>query len=355
MKNLAEGKPLSEIVVPLLDWYGETARVLPFRQTRDPYAIWVSEIMLQQTRVSAVIPYYLRFTQELPDIESLADAPEEKVLKLWEGLGYYSRVRNMQKAAKIIIKEYGGVFPRAYEQVRALPGIGDYTAGAICSIAFSLPTPAVDGNVIRVVSRLTADSREAKDPACRREIETDLKTIYPEGRCGDFTQSLMELGALICLPSGVPLCQRCPVSDLCAAHAAGEELLYPKKAGKPEKKREEKTVFLIVSGNTLALRRRPSEGLLSSLWELPNADGKLDLEQARDFLLSLGVSTQEIRPLPEKRHAFTHIVWEMRPYLVTCDEPQGGFLYADGAALSEKYSLPNAFRKLLPENFLKTV
>ena len=352
---LEGGKPLSEIAAPLLAWYTHSSRELPWRKTNDPYKIWVSEIMLQQTRVSAVIPYYLRFLEALPDLRALADVPEEKLLKLWEGLGYYSRVKNMQKAAKKIVGEFGGVFPRDFEKVRSLPGIGDYTAGAICSIALGLPTPAVDGNVLRVLSRLCRNPSDLRDPTYKKEMETALREIYPEARCGDFTQSLMELGALVCLPGGVPLCAQCPLSALCAAHAAGEELLYPKKSEKPEKKREVKTVFLIRCGDTLAIRKRPPKGLLSSLWELPNAQGKLSEPDVSSWLEENGIDALEIRPLPPKNHIFTHIVWEMHPYFILCSEPKGNFRYAGFDALSEEYSLPNAFRKLLPEKFLKTV
>ena len=348
---LAGGKPLSMITNPLLSWYSRAARDLPWRKTSDPYAVWVSEIMLQQTRVAAVIPYYLRFLEALPDLRSLAQVSEEKLLKLWEGLGYYSRVKNMQKTAQIICCDFGGTFPQTFEEVRSLPGIGDYTAGALCSIALDLPTPAVDGNVLRVVSRLYRCDRDLKDPAYKTEITGALREIYPEKRRGDFTQSLMELGALICLPGGAPLCESCPLASLCAAHASGEELLYPKKTEKPEKKHEEKTVFLIRCGDALALRKRPPKGLLSSLWELPNAEGKLDPQQAAQWLYKNGVEPLEIRPLPPKKHIFTHIVWEMQPYLVLCAAQQGDFCYADFESLSEEYSLPNAFRKLLPEKF----
>ena len=223
---------LAQLPGALLPWYGENKRNLPWRQDKDPYHIWVSEIMLQQTRVEAVKPYYARFLSTLPTIEALANAPYEQVQKLWEGLGYYSRARNLQMAAQVICREHGGVFPNEYDKIRALPGIGDYTAGAIGSICFEMPTPAVDGNVLRVVSRLCAMPDCVDEPKVKRAVTEALRKVYPSGKCGAFTQSLMELGATVCVPNGAPHCAECPLAHLCLAHAAQEELSYPNKPPK---------------------------------------------------------------------------------------------------------------------------
>ena len=225
---------LSQITEPLLAWYEKNARVLPWRENTDAYRVWVSEIMLQQTRVDTVIPYYERFLRRFPDVAALAAAPEQELLKMWEGLGYYSRVRNMQKAAQQICEKYNGIFPDEYEQLLSLPGIGAYTAGAVASIAWNKPYAAVDGNVLRVVTRLTADSREISDTKFKNEITAALQEIYPVDKCGIFTQSLMELGAVVCMPNGTPRCTECPLQSLCSACAAGTQPAYPVKKKKAQ-------------------------------------------------------------------------------------------------------------------------
>ena len=264
----------------LLEWYAAGHRDLPWRRDREPYHVWLSEVMLQQTRVEAVKGYYRRFLAELPDIPALAACPPDRLAKLWEGLGYYSRMRNLQKAAQVIVSAHGGVFPREYDAIRALPGVGDYTAGAIASICFGLPEPAVDGNVLRVLSRVTDDAAPVTDAAVKREYAARLREIYPAGRCGDFTQSLMELGATVCGPNSQPQCALCPLASLCLARANGTALLRPVKAPKKEKRTEEKTVFILRCGTRIAVRRRPEQGLLAGLWELPNVDGKCSAQQA---------------------------------------------------------------------------
>ena len=216
----------------LLPWFAEHRRDLPWRRDREPYHVWLSEIMLQQTRVEAVRGYYLRFLERLPDIAALASAPEDVLLKLWEGLGYYSRVRNLQKAAQCVMEQHGGEFPQELSAIRALPGIGDYTAGAIASICFEAPTAAVDGNVLRVILRLTVCADSPADVRVRRRIGEELSAVYPAGHCGDFTQALMELGATVCLPNGAPQCGACPLRALCEAHAQGTELQFPTKPPK---------------------------------------------------------------------------------------------------------------------------
>ena len=260
MQRLPEG--LKE---KLCTWYDAGHRDLPWRQDREPYHVWLSEIMLQQTRVEAVKGYYTRFLTELPTIAALADCPPDRLTKLWEGLGYYSRVRNLQKAAKIIMEESGGVFPKTYDAVRALPGIGDYTAGAICSICFDSPTPAVDGNVLRVLSRVTEDGASITAQKTKNACREALLPLYEAVPRGKLTQALMELGAMVCVPNGAPRCGDCPLKELCLANAHGTWEAYPVKDAKKQKREEEKTVFYLICEDCLAVRKRESRGLLARL------------------------------------------------------------------------------------------
>ena len=329
---------------PLLGWYERNKRDLPWRRDREPYHVWLSEIMLQQTRVEAVKGYYRRFLAELPDIPALAACPPDRLAKLWEGLGYYSRMRNLQKAAQVIVSAHGGVFPREYDAIRALPGVGDYTAGAIASICFGLPEPAVDGNVLRVLSRVTDDAAPVTDAAVKREYAARLREIYPAGRCGDFTQSLMELGATVCGPNSQPQCALCPLASLCLARANGTALLRPVKAPKKEKRTEEKTVFILRCGTRIAVRRRPEQGLLAGLWELPNVDGKCSAQQALAQAERWGVHPRELCRSSEKTHIFTHIRWELRGFYIECAEAAPLFTWVDPARFRQDIALPTAFR-----------
>jgi A/G-specific adenine glycosylase len=346
--NYRESEMLQKIVAPLLAWYRQNARDLPWRKDKDPYHVWVSEIMLQQTRVETVIPYYERFLIELPTIQSLARAPEEKLLKLWEGLGYYSRVWNMQKAAVIICEKYSGIFPENFEEIRALPGIGAYTAGAVSSIAFGKPTPAVDGNVLRVITRLTGNQTELSDPKLKERITAELAAVYPAGHCGEFTQSLMELGALICLPNQMPKCDSCPLKNLCYAKRNDMQLQLPVKAEKEARKKESKTVFLLVCGDRVAIRKRKTGGLLGGLWEFPNIDGKADVTEITAWLAEKGLTVQSIAKAADKKHIFTHIEWYMTCYVVSCEHTSSEFTWVTANELKEQISLPTAFRKFLP-------
>ena len=226
---------LNEIVQPLISWYRQNKRILPWRDQKNAYYTWVSEIMLQQTRVEAVKPYFLRFIGELPDVKALAECPEEKLMKLWEGLGYYNRVRNMQTAAQNVVSEYSGILPASYEELLALKGIGSYTAGAIASIAYDIPVPAVDGNVLRVFSRITEDRQDIMKQSVRRQVEEKLLGIMPKEAPGDFNQALMELGAVVCVPNGPARCTECPVAAFCRAYHHGIVDELPVKA--PKKKR----------------------------------------------------------------------------------------------------------------------
>ena len=328
----------------LLEWYAAGHRDLPWRRDREPYHVWLSEVMLQQTRVEAVKGYYHRFLAELPDISALAACPPDRLAKLWEGLGYYSRMRNLQKAAQVIVSAHGGVFPREYDAIRALPGVGDYTAGAIASICFGLPEPAVDGNVLRVLSRVTDDAAPVTDAAVKREYAARLREIYPAGRCGDFTQSLMELGATVCGPNSQPQCALCPLASLCLARANGTALLRPVKAPKKEKRTEEKTVFILRCGTRIAVRRRPEQGLLAGLWELPNVDGKCSAQQALAQAERWGVHPRELCRSSEKTHIFTHIRWKLRGFYIECAEAAPLFTWIDPARFRQDIALPTAFR-----------
>ena len=331
---------LEQIVHPLLEWYDANARILPWRASRDPYRIWISEIMLQQTRVETVRPYFERFLAELPTIRSLAEVPEERLMKLWEGLGYYNRVRNMQKAARIILERHGGIFPSDPDEILALPGIGEYTAGAIASIAFQQPVPAVDGNVLRVAARLIESQEDPASPRVRANLVAALKKIYPEERCGDFTQSLMELGATVCLPNGKPKCGQCPLAELCLAKRNNRTDELPVKPPKKPRRIERKTVLLILCGEKTAICRRNSRGLLAGLFEFPNREGDLSVDEIRREL----TTAQEIRPFLPARHIFSHVEWEMKSYRIRVPEELPQFQWIGRRELAEEITLPTAFQ-----------
>ena len=331
----------------LLPWYAENKRDLPWRQDREPYHVWLSEIMLQQTRVEAVKGYYARFLEALPSVEALATADDELLHKLWEGLGYYSRVRNLKKAAQAVVA-IGG-FPGEYEEVLALPGIGEYTAGAVCSICYNLPTPAVDGNVLRVVSRLTDDATPIDDPKHKKQVREGLVEIYPP-EAGDFTQALMELGATLCGPNWKPRCEVCPCREFCLAHQRGTAETLPVKAPKKQKRVEEYTVFILSCGGKYALEKRPDSGLLAGLWQFPNVPGKLETEDALTALESLGMKPRDILRQNDRKHIFTHIRWEMRAFWVEVAEPAGPYRWLTAEEIHGEAALPTAFRQFWEES-----
>ena len=330
----------------LLPWYKQNARALPWRQDTEPYHVWLSEIMLQQTRVEAVRAYYIRFLEQLPSIRVLAQAPESQLLKLWEGLGYYNRARNLQKAARVIETQYGGSFPSRYEDIRALPGIGSYTAGAIASIAYGQRVPAVDGNVLRVVSRLLASRENVMDPKVKRQLRQQVWDIIPAQRPGDFDQALMELGALVCLPNGKPLCSGCPLENLCLGNRLAIAQELPVKPPKKARRVVPRTVFVLCSQGRLLLHRRPSRGLLASLWEFPGQDGHLSLEQAAETLAQAGIQVSSIASLGEHTHIFSHVEWPMVCYQVEClpFPAAEDYVWCTPQQLQEQYALPSAFR-----------
>ena len=329
----------------ICEWYAASRRVLPWREDPTPYHTWIAEIMLQQTRIEAVIPYYQRFLKALPDIPSLAAVSEDRLLKLWEGLGYYSRARNLKKAAMLLTENYGGELPASAEELRKLPGIGDYTAGSIASISFGLPEPAVDGNVLRVLSRLLACPDDIAKTAVRRRATELLREAYPTGReAGVLTEGIMELGETVCLPNAVPRCGSCPLRTVCLAHLAGEELSYPVKSAAGKRRVEEKTVFLLRCGDRFALRRRPEQGLLAGLWEFPNAEGHLDEQEALRQIGGWGLRAESLSFCGEARHIFTHVEWQMTGYLAVCTEAGAGFQWCSAEEIDSLYSLPTAFR-----------
>ena len=322
-------------------------RSLPWRNDPTPYHVWVSEIMLQQTRIEAVLPYYRRFIDALPSIADLAAAPTEVLLKLWEGLGYYSRVRNMQRAAQIVMREYGGTLPADYDALLSLPGIGPYTAGAIASIAFDLPAPAVDGNVMRVLARLTADDTDVLSNEGKKRFTALAWELIPEQGAGRFNQALMELGETICLPNGEPHCAECPLKHLCEAYRLGCAQNLPVRIKKTARRVEQRRVALVkIKGAppTVLLHKRSDEGLLAGLWELPNTLADDPLES---LPLSLRNKCVKMGELPQGKHLFSHIEWQMsgEMYLLeSVNELPDGYVAADLVALQTTYALPSAFR-----------
>ena len=337
---------LSQTVQPLLGWFQAHARALPWRADREPYHVWLSEIMLQQTRVEAVRGYYARFLAAAPDVFALAALPEAQLLKLWEGLGYYNRARKAQACAQEIAAR-GGVWPDTVEGLLALPGIGPYTAGANASICFERPAAAVDGNVLRVCARVLDDATPIDSAAHKAALTAALSACYPAGHCGDFTQALMELGATVCGPNREPQCEVCPIAALCLARAHGTAAALPVKAPKRAKRAEDYTVFCLRCGDRLAVERRPEHGLLAGLWELPNTPGLLDERQAGEYASGQGLGDVRLRSARNGRHIFTHIVWTMRCYTLECSAMPPRYHWATPDELREEISLPTAFRQFV--------
>ncbi len=323
----------------ILDWYEERKRVLPWRKDRDPYRIWISEIMLQQTRIETVIPYYERFLKEVPDIASLASIGDDRLHKLWEGLGYYSRAKNLKKAAQTILEKHSGVFPHAYEEILSLPGIGPYTAGAIASLAFDEKTPAIDGNVLRVFARWGKEERTTDDPTYKRELEEMLKEVYPE-KAGDFTSALMEIGETVCLPNTSPLCDQCPLSSSCRSHADHTEEDYPHMPLKKKAREEKRTVLLFVDQDRILIRKRPPQGLLAGLWEFPNIEGHPDEKELKKLLKLPPEASLE--HTGSYVHRFSHIHWYNEVWIVKNAVEEGTWVSFE--ELEEEIALPTAFR-----------
>lgn len=338
-------------LLPLLTkWYQENKRDLPWRRTKDPYCIWVSEIMLQQTRVEAVKPYFQRFIKTLPTVKDLAEAEEETILKLWEGLGYYSRVRNMQVAARQVMEHFGGSLPGDYENLRSLKGIGAYTAGAISSIAFGLPYAAVDGNVLRVLSRIFLDPRDISLEATKKYWKEEIEAVLTGEMASDVNEGWMEIGATVCLPNGEPKCGNCPFREYCGAYSKNLVSSYPVKSEKKSRSIENLQVIFLTDGTRVAIRKR-GKGLLANLWELPNGEGEISLP----FLLqSWGILEGEIVPMRHRKHVFTHIQWEMDCYFVQTKSTENTpFLWLEPDRITEEYALPSAFRAVWKEGLKK--
>ena len=344
---MTEETSLEQIVMPLLSWYDGHARVLPWRENTAPYRVWVSEIMLQQTRVEAVKPFFERFMKALPDVSALAACPEDELLKLWEGLGYYNRVRNMQKAAQVIMTEYSGEFPADFGKLLALPGIGSYTAGAISSIAFGIPMPAVDGNVLRVISRVKASYEDVLKQSVKNAMEAEIRELIPKERAGDFNQALIEIGAIVCVPNGKAKCEECPLAFCCRAKAEGIVDELPKKKAKKERRVEDRTVLILKDGDRVAIRKRPAKGLLAGLYELPNLDGNLSEQQVLEQVKEWGLSPLRILPLAGAKHIFSHVEWHMTGYAVSLEETDhmedSGFLFIETKETESSYPIPAAF------------
>ena len=337
---------LDRIAAPLLAWYDNGRRILPWREDPTPYHVWISEIMLQQTRVEAVKPYFERFVKELPDVKALAECGEEQLLKLWEGLGYYNRVRNMQTAAKQIMQEYHGELPDDYEELLKLKGIGRYTAGAIASIAYGRPVPAVDGNVLRVLSRAAGDGRDIMAQSVKSNMEQQLQAVIPQEKAGMYNQALMELGATVCLPNGEPQCDKCPWQDMCIARKEERIAELPVKK-KPKKRRiEERTVFLIRDGEKIVLKKRPSKGLLAGMYEFPNESGYMDRKEVVSYVDKMNLTPLYVERLPDAKHIFSHVEWHMAGYLIRVEELEeqsSKILFAETADFQKNYPMPSAF------------
>ena len=340
---------LKAMARPLLSWYEGHARSLPWRDDPTPYRVWISEIMLQQTRVEAVKPYFERFMAALPTVQALAAVEDDRLMKLWEGLGYYTRARNLKKAALMITERHGGELPGSYEALLALPGIGSYTAGAIASIAFGLPVPAVDGNVLRVISRVLADREDIRQPAVKARMERELKEIMPRERTSQYNQGLIEVGAIVCVPGGEPRCAECPMESICLTRRQGLWKEIPVRGALKKRKVEELTVCLIRRGKEVAIHKRPDTGLLASLYELPNVPGQLEPDQVPGaFGLSPDL-VEAVEPLPPAKHIFSHVEWHMAGYAVSLRESgemnrEGAFFFVERSAVKGEYPLPGAFK-----------
>lgn len=333
---------MKEIVEPLLNWYQINERPLPWRVDKNPYHIWVSEIMLQQTRIEAVKEYYYRFMKRLPTIKDLAKIKEDELLKLWQGLGYYNRARNLQKAAKMIVEKYSGKFPDNYKDLKALPGIGEYTAGAIASICYNEKVTAIDGNVLRVMMRLQNCHDKIDEKETKIKVEKQLKSILPN-QSGKFNQALMELGETICTPTSTPKCQECPLNPLCKSKEKNTYMELPKKNPKQPKTVENYTIFIYIYDNQVAIEKRNNTGLLKNMWEFPNENEKYTQETCQNYLKSKKFETTYITPSIEYKHIFTHKIWYINTYIIYVKNKYPQFKWVTISEIEEKYALPTAF------------
>lgn len=345
--KFSQSNNLEKAVPYIIEWYQNNKRDLPWRNGANAYHIWVSEIMLQQTRVEAVKSYYAAFLEAFPTIEALANAPEERLLKLWEGLGYYNRVRNMQKAAVQIVELYNGQMPQDYEQIKGLSGIGNYTAGAISSFAFGIPKPAVDGNVLRVISRFHASYEDIMKASTRKHIEEEIEGVIPENAASDFNQGLIELGAIVCVPNGEPKCNICPIAKLCKANQMSVQMELPVKKKAKDRRIEKRTILIIKDEEKIAIQKRPEKGLLAGLYEFPNLEGHLTRKQLIEYAKSIGMMPVRIKKLENAKHIFSHVEWHMTGYEIIVDELEKtcrtDMIFADKKEVMGKYPIPTAF------------
>ena len=338
---------MKEIVEPLLQWFAENRREFPWRKDKEPYHVWVSEIMLQQTRIEAVLSYYKRFMDVLPDVQALSEIKDDALLKLWEGLGYYSRARNLKKAAQMIVNEYQGIFPSTFEEIRKLPGVGDYTAGAIASICFNEPVPAVDGNVLRVFSRVTESNDNVLLPQTKKKVTKELSSIMPDAS-GDFNEALMELGETVCMPNTAPTCSICPLSELCRAYLNDLTGVLPVRIKKTKRRCEELSVFILEAPDgTIALEKRKASGLLSGMYQFPNIKGYYSDKELFSFLNKWDLKPVQISFLLEAKHVFTHIDWFMKGYRVRVNNKIDRYIWVSPEELKSDYPLPTAFQIIL--------
>lgn len=338
---------LSQISKLIVEWYQNEEKNLPWKQDKEPYHIWISEIMLQQTRIEAVKKYYTRFMEALPTVKDLAEIEEVKLLKLWEGLGYYSRARNLKKSANIIVSEYNGKVPREYEKLIKLPGIGEYTAGAIASISNNEKVTAVDGNVLRVISRVIGNTENVLLPEIKKKITKIVQEILPE-ESGDFNEGVMEIGEKICLPNGKPLCEKCPINQYCYARTNGLTEKIPVRIKDTKRKVENKIVFVIRTEiGKIAIRKREGKGLLAGLYELPNIEEQIEEMQIKKLIEGWNLEIVQIHPDKDEKHIFTHIEWKMKHYEVIVKEENTKFIWVSQEQLNKEYPLPTAFAKFI--------
>lgn len=340
---------MNSLTNKILDWFDHHRRPMPWRDHPSPYYVWISEIMAQQTRIDTVMGYFERFINVFPTIESLAQASEEEVLKQWQGLGYYSRARNIHKLAKLIMSEYQGQLPQTYDKLLNLPGIGPYTAGAIASIAFGQKALAIDGNVNRVIARLYGIADDLSTRASQRQIEERVLQLISNDRPGDFNQGLMEIGALVCIPNGAPKCNECPLQESCVAHEKGLTDVIPMKKKKVAVRVEPRTVIVMRYGHKIAIRKRPSKGLLASMYEVLHVEGHWEAEDIVQFVPSLS----SIYPLMNHQHVYSHLIWQMKGYVVDVKEKDPNWVWVNQEEVIHRYAIPNAFQPFI-ENVLET-
>lgn len=343
---------LGALIEPLCTWYAKNKRSMPWREDASPYHVWLSEIMLQQTRIEAAWTYYERFTERLPDVKSLADVSEEELLKLWEGLGYYNRARNLQKTARLLMERFDGKLPADYDLLLDLPGIGSYTAGAIASIAYGIPAPAVDGNVLRVTMRYLNCDDDIMRQSVRRKMEQAIMKVIPKDCPGEFNQALMELGEVVCIPGGRPLCGQCPLESQCLGHKAGREMELPKKSEKKKRRVEKKTILVLRQNGKVGIQRREARGLLAGMWGFPSLEGHKTISWMKAWLEQNHLSDVVVKRLKGGSHVFSHVEWQMKGYELILPERQTQHIveelvWCSREELKDMYPIPVAFHIFL--------